>query len=483
MDCADSVEHVDVLVVGAGLSGIGAGYRLQTQCPDRTYAILEARDNIGGTWDLFRYPGIRSDSDMYTLGYPFRPWRGEKSISDGASILQYVRDTAAEYGIDSRIRFGHRVVSASWSSIDATWTVQVIAHGVETELSCSFLYLCSGYYSYESAYLPDIAGLGDFSGQVVHPQFWPDDLDYEDKKVVVIGSGATAMTLVPSLAEKAEHVTMLQRSPSYVMSLPSRDPIAKRIRKYLPDKISHRVIRVKNTVTNLGFYQLCQRLPGIAKPVLRRLTKYHLRDGSTVDPHFAPSYRPWDQRMCLVPDADLFKALNSGAADIVTDHIDTVTEKGVQLKSGDHLDADIIVTATGLRLVPAGDVEFMIDGETVDLARHYTYRGMMLSGVPNLALCLGYTNASWTLRADLASLYVCRLLNHMRRGGYRIARPISHHDASPQPLLGLTSGYVARSESILPKQGSRSPWLMRQNYLLDLPTMRFGRIDEAMEFD
>ncbi|MGX6509950.1 flavin-containing monooxygenase [Rhodococcus sp. SJ-2] len=481
------MEHVDVLVVGAGLSGIGAGYRLQTQCPDRTYAILEARDSVGGTWDLFRYPGIRSDSDMYTLGYPFRPWRGEKSISDGASILQYVRDTAAEYGIDAKIRFGHRVVSAAWSSTDARWTVRVSSGGEDsggedTQLSCAFLYLCSGYYSYESGYLPDIPGLDDFAGTVAHPQFWPDDLDYEGKKVVVIGSGATAVTLVPSLAEKAERVTMLQRSPSYVMSLPSRDPIATRIRKYLPDKVSHRVIRAKNTVANLGFYQLCQRLPGVAKPVLRRLAKRHLRDGSTVDPHFTPSYRPWDQRMCLVPDADLFKVLNSGAADIVTGHIDTVTEKGVLLKSGDHLDADILVTATGLRLVPAGGVEFTIDGETVDLARHYTYRGMMLSGVPNLALCLGYTNASWTLRADLASLYVCRLLNHMRRGGYRIARPVSHHDASPQPLLGLTSGYVARSESILPKQGSRSPWLMRQNYLLDLPTMRFGRIDESMEF-
>ncbi|NLU63618.1 NAD(P)/FAD-dependent oxidoreductase [Rhodococcus sp. HNM0563] len=476
------MEHLDVLVVGAGLSGIGAGYRLQTQCPDRTYAILEARESIGGTWDLFRYPGIRSDSDMYTLGFPFRPWRGEKSIADGASILQYVRDTAAEYGIDDKIRFGHRVVSASWSTAAARWTVRVESAGTEIELSCAFLYLCSGYYSYESGYLPDIRGLGDFAGTLVHPQFWPDDLDYEGKRVVVIGSGATAMTLVPSLADRAEHVTMLQRSPSYVMSLPSRDPIARRIRKYLPDKISHRIIRAKNTATNLGFYQLCQRLPGVAKPVLRRLAQRHLRDGSAVEPHFTPSYRPWDQRMCLVPDADLFKALNSGAADIVTDDIDTVTEKGVQLRSGDHLDADILVTATGLRLVPAGGLDFTIDDQKVDLADHYTYRGMMLSGVPNLALCLGYTNASWTLRADLASLYVCRLLNHMRAGGYRVARPESHHDASPRPLLGLTSGYVTRSESILPKQGSRSPWLMRQNYLLDLPAMRFGRIDESMDF-
>ncbi|MEU5841038.1 NAD(P)/FAD-dependent oxidoreductase [Rhodococcus sp. NPDC047139] len=476
------MEHVDVLVVGAGLSGIGAGYRLQTQCPDLDYVILESRESIGGTWDLFRYPGIRSDSDMYTLGYPFRPWLGEKSIADGADILQYIRDTASEFGIDRRIRFGHRVIDVSWSSEQASWTVRVSTPNGLAEFGCSFLYVCGGYYSYESGYLPDIPGLRDFAGMVVHPQFWPDDFDCEGKKVVVIGSGATAVTLVPALAEKAEHVTMLQRSPSYVMSLPERDPIAARIRAALPHALAHRVVRAKNVMMNLGFYQFCQRAPFLAKRVLRRLTARGLRDTVPVDPHFAPRYDPWDQRLCVVPDSDLFRTLRAGTAEIVTDRIDTVTEKGVRLESGRELEADILVPATGLRLVPAGGVEFVVDGEKVDLSKKFIYRGMMLDGVPNAAMCVGYTNASWTLRADLASLYVCRLLRHMRRRGYRSAVPSYSGDGRTRPLLGLDSGYIHRAEGALPKQGSRSPWLMRQNYLLDLPTMRFGRIDESMVF-
>ena len=476
------VEHVDVLIVGAGLSGIGAGYRLQTQCPELDYAILESRDAIGGTWDLFRYPGIRSDSDMYTLGYPFRPWLGDKSIADGADILQYIRDTAAESGIDRRIRFGHKVIDASWSSEQAAWTVRVSTADGVTEFGCTFLYVCGGYYSYESGYLPDIPGLTDFAGTVVHPQFWPDDLDYEGRKVVVIGSGATAVTLVPALAEKAEHVTMLQRSPSYVMSLPERDPIAARIRGALPDVLSHRVVRTKNVLMNLGFYQLCQRAPSVAKGILRKLTVRGLRGSVPVDPHFSPRYDPWDQRLCVVPDSDLFRTLRTGAAEIVTDRIDVVTEKGVRLESGRELEADILVPATGLRLVPAGGIEFVVDGEKVDLSTRFIYRGMMLEGVPNAAMCVGYTNASWTLRADLASLYVCRLLRHMRRNGYRSAIPRYSGDGRTRPLLGLDSGYIHRAEGALPKQGSRSPWLMRQNYLLDLPTMRFGSIGESMDF-
>lgn len=476
------MERVDVLIVGAGLSGIGAGCRLQTRCPELDYVILESRDAIGGTWDLFRYPGIRSDSDMYTLGFPFRPWRGEKSIADGADILQYIRDTAAEYGIDDRIRFGHKVIDASWSSVDARWTVRATTTDGTVEISCSFLYLCSGYYSYESGHLPEIPGLQDFAGTVVHPQFWPEDLDYEGRKIVVIGSGATAVTLVPALAEKAEHVTMLQRSPTYVMSLPARDPVATRIRRALPDRVAHRAVRAKNVVVNLGFYQFCQRFPAAARRVLRTLTERRLRGHVPVDPHFSPRYDPWDQRLCVVPDSDLFRALRVGRAEIVTDHIDTVTEKSVRLRSGREIEAEILVPATGLKLLPAGGIEFSVDGEKVDLSQRFIYRGTMLAGLPNVALCLGYTNASWTLRADLASQYVCRLLRHMSRHGYRSATPVYSGDGRTRPLLGLDSGYIHRAEGILPKQGSRSPWLMRQNYFLDLPTMRFGRIDESMEF-
>ncbi|MEV4633923.1 NAD(P)/FAD-dependent oxidoreductase [Rhodococcus coprophilus] len=477
------MEHVDVLIVGAGLSGIGAAYRLRTRCPDLSYAILEGRDAIGGTWDLFRYPGIRSDSDMYTLGYPFRPWRGEKSIADGEDILRYVRATAAENGIDKRIRFGHKVTEASWSTEQARWTVRVRTADGITEWTCSFLYLCSGYYSYESGYLPEITGLDDFSGTVVHPQFWPDGLDWHDKKIVVIGSGATAMTLVPALAERAAHVTMLQRSPSYVMSLPARDPLARGLHRYLPGAVAHRAVRAKNVMTNLGFYQFCRRAPLLAKRVLHVLTERQLRDDLHVDPHFTPSYDPWDQRLCVVPDSDLFRTLRAGTAEVVTAHIDTVTEKGVRLCSGTELEADILIPATGLRLVPAGGISITVDGEPVDLSTKIIYRGTMLDGVPNAALCIGYTNASWTLRADLASLYVCRLLGYMRRKGYRIAVPSYTGNGERRPLLGLNAGYIHRAEKSLPAQGSRSPWLMRQNYLLDLPAMRLGRVTRSMHFE
>ncbi|MFZ2530772.1 MAG: NAD(P)/FAD-dependent oxidoreductase [Rhodococcus sp. (in: high G+C Gram-positive bacteria)] len=476
------MDHVDVLIVGAGLSGIGAGYRLQTQCPELTYTILEGRDVIGGTWDLFRYPGIRSDSDMYTFGYPFRPWHGDRSFADGSSILEYVRATASESGVDRRIRFGHQVSAATWSSQTARWTVRAVADGQPVELTCSFLYVCSGYYSYEAGYLPEIPGLSNFDGPVVHPQFWPEDLDWSGKRVVVIGSGATAVTLLPAMADDALRITMLQRSPSYVVSLPARDVVADRIRKWLPDNIAHRLVRAKNIVSALAFYQFCQRMPDLARRVIRTGAARRLRGSMPVDPHFAPTYDPWDQRMCLVPDADLFRALRSGHADIVTGRIDAVTDHGIRLDSGDELEADMLITATGLRIVPAGGIALTVDGQQVDPGEAYVYRGTMLSGVPNFALCLGYTNASWTLRADLVSLYVCRLLNHLRRKGYRIATPEYHGDGRTRPLLGLSSGYVQRAAGMLPRQGTHSPWRMHQNYLLDLPTMRFGRIDASMTF-
>ncbi len=479
------MEHVDVLIVGgAGLSGVGAGYRLQTQCPGLTYTILEGRDAIGGTWDLFRYPGgIRSDSDMYTFGYPFRPWHGDRSFADGSSILEYVRATASDSGVDRRIRFGHKVTSATWSSGTATWTVRAIADGLPVELTCSFLYMCSGYYSYESGYLPDIPGLNTFDGPVVHPQFWPEDLDWSGKRVVVIGSGATAVTLVPAMAEDAEHITMLQRSPSYVVSLPARDPIADRFRKWLPDTIAHRLVRMKNVVSALAFYQFCQRMPRLARAVIRTGTARLLHGSVPVDPHFAPAYDPWDQRMCLVPDADLFRAVRSGRADIVTGRIDTVTDRGVRLESGEELEADVLITATGLRIVPAGGYRARRRRGSGSIRARRTCTATMLSGVPNFALCLGYTNASWTLRADLASLYVCRLLNYMRRKGYRIAVPDYRGDGRTRPPARTHLRIrAARRGGTLPRQGTRNPWRMHQNYLLDLPTMRFGRLDESMAF-
>ncbi|WP_300007219.1 NAD(P)/FAD-dependent oxidoreductase [Pseudonocardia sp.] len=481
------MEHVDVLIVGAGLSGIGAGYRLQTEHPGRSYAILEARDAIGGTWDLFRYPGIRSDSDMFTLGYPFRPWTEAKAIADGGSILGYVRDTAAEFGIERHIRFGRRVVAAAWSSTDARWQVEV-AVGEETErYTCSFLYLCSGYYSYERAHTPDIPGLADFAGPVVHPQFWPEDLDVTGRRVVVVGSGATAVTLVPALAPQAAHVTMLQRSPSWITVLPGTDAVADALRRHLPRAAAHRVARWKNILTTQGFYQLCRRRPRLAAKLLRAGVARQLADPATVDVDFAPRYDPWDQRLCVVPvgvgpDADLFRAVRSGKASVVTERITRVTATGVRLESGRVLDADVLVTATGLELVACGGIALSVDGNAIDPGETVVYRGCLLSGVPNLAMCVGYTNASWTLRADLASRYVCRLLAHMDSRGATSAVPRPAGPVTARPLLDLSSGYVQRAAARMPKQGGRAPWLLRQNYLLDLLGMRFGDPARDMEF-
>jgi monooxygenase len=480
-----SPEHLDVLIVGAGLSGIGAAWHLQERCPGKSYAILEARGGLGGTWDLFRYPGIRSDSDMHTLGYRFKPWTEAKSITDGPSILNYVTQTARDHGIEERIRFHHRVVAAEWSSADARWTVAAERSdsGETVRLTCDFLWTCSGYYRYDEGYTPEFEGVDRFPGPVVHPQQWPEDLDYTGKRVVVIGSGATAVTLVPAMAEKAAHVTMLQRSPTYIASLPAQDRIANRLRRYLPDRVAYSIVRWKNILIQTVFYQLSRRRPQAIKRFIRRGVERALPAGYDVDKHFTPRYNPWDQRMCLVPDGDLFAAISAGDASVVTDKIATFTERGIELESGEELEADAIVTATGLNLLFLGGMRLFIDGEEVDVPGKMTYKGMMLSGVPNMAFTVGYTNASWTLKADLTSEYVCRLLGHMDAHGY--SRCVAEVDPSvtEQPLLDFTSGYVLRSLDQFPKQGSKEPWKLRQNYVFDIRTIRRGPIDDgAMRF-
>ncbi len=478
------MEHVDVLIVGAGLSGIGAAWHLQKRCPGKSYAILEARDAIGGTWDLFRYPGIRSDSDMHTLGYRFKPWTAAKSIADGPSILSYVRETASENGIDRHIRFGHRVTAARWSSQEARWTIEAESAGEPIQLTAGFMMMCSGYYSYAEGHRPSWAGEADFQGQIIHPQFWPEDLDYADKNVVVIGSGATAVTLVPEMAKDAAHVTMLQRSPTYVVSQPGEDGIANRLRKVMPIGLAYGLTRWKNVLWQLFFYRLARSKPAETKERLIAMVRDHLGPDYDVETHFTPSYNPWDQRLCLVPDADLFDALNAGRASVVTDTIERFTPEGLTLASGKQLPADIVVTATGLKLNLLGDVKLYRDGEAIDLSHALTYKGMMASDVPNLAFVFGYTNASWTLKADLTSEFVCRLLNHMDRRHVAIATPRrSDPSITEEPFLDFSSGYVQRATAMLPKQGSKKPWKLNQNYALDLMTLRFGRIDDGtMEF-
>ncbi|HEX4864314.1 MAG TPA: NAD(P)/FAD-dependent oxidoreductase, partial [Acidimicrobiales bacterium] len=476
----------DVLVIGAGLSGVGAGHYLQDECPWASYAIFEARDSIGGTWDLFRYPGIRSDSDMFTLGYSFRPWDGEKSIADGASILQYIKDTAVAEGIDDHIRFGHRVVRAEWSSADALWnvTAENLGTGETVELTAGFIFSCAGYYRYDRGYLPAFEGMDSFQGTIVHPQAWPSDLDYTGKRVVVIGSGATAVTLVPSMAPLADHVTMLQRSPSYIASLPAKDPIANWIRKVLPSKVSGPVVRWMKALLTQGFFQLSRRRPELVKKMLRKQIEASLPKGYDVDTHFTPSYNPWDQRVCLVPDGDLFESICDGKVSVVTDVIDSFTESGIRLVSGKELQADIVVTATGLELLFLGGIELIIDSEKVDVSKKLAYKGMMLEGVPNAAMAIGYTNASWTLKCDLTCQYVTRLLNRMHSTGLRQCTPVnSDTSVVEEPLLNLTSGYVLRAADRFPKQGSRYPWRVYQSYLKDYRALRLNGIDDdAMVF-
>ena len=481
---ASEGEFVDVLIVGAGISGIDAAYHLQRRCPTKSFAILEARAAIGGTWDLFRYPGIRSDSDMYTLGFPFHPWAGDKAIVEGTDIRAYVEETARTFGIDRHIRFGQRVVGASWSSAAARWTVEVEVGGERRGLTCGFLFLCSGYYDYEAGYRPQWPGEGDFGGRIVHPQHWPADLDHAGKRVVVIGSGATAVTLVPALAATAAHVTMLQRSPSYIVSRPSRDGIARRLQLWLPRRLADRLTRWKNVLLGMLFFNRARHAPDRVRALLFKLAADQLPAGYDVARDFSPTYNPWDQRVCLVPDGDLFRAINAGSVSIATDRIDRFTDTGVRLESGDEIPADIVVTATGLVMKLFGGIAVEVDGAPVTVAERVVYKGMMLNDVPNLALSFGYTNASWTLKCDLTSRYVCRLLNHMDRHGLAVCVPrLPAGGVTRRAMLDFSSGYVARAGGMLPSQGDRAPWRVPQNYFADLATLGAGTVtDAAMEF-
>jgi monooxygenase len=479
-------EHVDLLIVGAGLSGIGAGHQFHVNFPAKTYAILEARHEIGGTWSLFTYPGVRSDSDIHTLGYRFRPWTDGKAIADGPSILDYVRDTARDGNVEDKIRFGLRVVRAEWSSVDACWTVEAhhVATGEVTTMTCGFLFMCSGYYRYDKGYLPDFKGMERFGGRVVHPQHWPDDLDYRGKRVVVIGSGATAVTLVPAMASDAAHVTMVQRSPTYIVSLPAIDRLAIRLRGFLPEKLAYEIIRWKNVARIVVSYQLSQRAPGFMKSVIRKAAEKQLPPGYDYDTHLTPTYNPWDQRLCLVPDGDLFHAIRRGRASIVTDQIETFTETGLALESGGELEADLIVTATGLNMLVFGGIELSVDGEDVDVSKTMSYKGIMLSDVPNFSFAFGYTNASWTLKVDLTYSYIWRLLRHMDATGDRWCAPRLRDDSViAQPFTEFSPGYILRSIDKLPKAGSKSPWRLKMNYLFDLIMLSRGAVEDGtMEF-
>ncbi|CAN7174641.1 flavin-containing monooxygenase [Rhizobacter sp. LjRoot28] len=472
--------HADVIIIGAGLSGVGTAVHLQQRCPDKQVLLLEAREAMGGTWDLFRYPGIRSDSDMHTLGYAFKPWTRAQAIADGGSIRAYIEETARERGIDSRVRYGHRVRRAAWSKAEARWTLEV-SHGDELLLfTCQVVDFCSGYYRYDAAHRPSWPGEASYRGRIVHPQFWPEGLDYAGQRVVVIGSGATAVTLVPEMARHAAHVTMLQRSPTYVVALPAQDALALRLRRWLPAMWAYRIVRAKNVLLSLLFFKLARRWP---EPVRRRLLAEagrHLGGPEEVARNFTPHYNPWDQRLCMVPDGDLFTAIRGGRASVVTGEIAAFTETGLRLSTGEELQADLVVTATGLQLNVLGDVELRVDGRSVDVHRRFVYKGMMLSGVPNLVQTFGYTNASWTLKSDLTGRYLCRLLRYMDRQGTAIATPTAGPDIEPRPFVDFSSGYVLRAADRLPRQGAQPPWRLHQNYLRDLLALRFGRLDDGV---
>ena len=480
-----SVERFDVVVVGAGISGIGAGVHLKDKSPDRSFVILEGRPDIGGTWDLFKYPGIRSDSDMHTLGYEFKPWKADKSIADGPSIMQYLRETVTEHDLRRHMRFGERVVRADWSTSNATWTVRTQrADGTSGTFECGYLFMCAGYYSYKAGYLPEFPGREKFRGTIVHPQEWPEDLDCANKRVVVIGSGATAVTIVPAVAQSATHVTMLQRSPTYMVSRPDRDALANFLRKVLPDQVAYNITRAKNTWRQQLVYKRTRTKPDQIKMLLLGGIQLELGGKYPIKKHFLPRYNPWDQRLCLVPNSDFFAAMRSGRASVVTDTIETFTETGILLSSGEHLAADVIVTATGLQLVSLGEAEIYVDGHQVDFAKTRTYKGMAYSDVPNLATSFGYINASWTLRADLTCTYVCRLLNHMRDTGTRQCTPRLRPGEENMPsrpwIDGFSSGYMQRVMHLMPTQGDREPWINPQNYDKDKKMFREGRLDDGV---
>lgn len=477
-----SPEQFDVLIVGAGLSGIGAAHHLSRRCTGKSYTILEGRDAIGGTWDLFRYPGIRSDSDMYTMGYSFRPWTNPKAIADGPSILEYIRDTAREAGIDRNIRFDHWVTRAEWSSEKALWTVEAKRSSGETvSFTCRFLFMCSGYYRYGAGYLPDFPGVETYRGCLVHPQHWPDGLDYTNKRIVVIGSGATAVTLVPELAKKAAHVIMLQRSPTYIVSRPAEDALANWLKRRLPAQLAYFMTRWRLVLLGMWFYRLCKKKPERVKHLITQGVRAELGDDYDIATHFTPRYNPWDQRLCLVPDADLFRAIREKRASIVTDRIAAFIETGLKLESGNELEADIIITATGLALELLGGIAVYLDGRAVDFSRTLNYRGAMYSGVPNFASAFGYTNASWTLKCDLTCEFVCRLLIEMDRRGMRQATPVNRDpDMGTEPWVDFSSGYIRRSIARFPKQGTKRPWRLYQNYALDILNLRYGRLNDGV---
>lgn len=479
-----TTEHFDVIVVGAGISGIGAGVHFKKNCPDRSFVILEGRANIGGTWDLFRYPGIRSDSDMYTLGYNFKPWTEAKAIADGPSILNYLDETAKEYGIYDHIRFGHNVEAASWDSSAARWTVRAKRDGSEVALTCNFLFMCSGYYNYAEGYTPDFPGAGRFKGRIVHPQHWPQDLDYADKRVVIIGSGATAVTLVPEIARQARETVMLQRSPTYMVSRPAEDRFANWLRTWLPSMLAYGIVRWRNVLMQLWIFRMSRSKPEKVKEKLLGEVRKLLGPDYDIATHFTPKYNPWDQRLCLVPDDDLFDAIRTGRARVVTDHVDSFTETGIRLRSGQNLEADIIVTATGLNLLFLAGLDTTVDGRKVEYPETFGYRGIMYSGVPNLASSFGYTNASWTLKADLTCEYVCRVLNHMKETGTDIVIPVLDDPAmEPEKWIDFSSGYFARSLHTFPKQGSKHPWKLYQNYARDILLLRYRQLEDgALQF-
>ncbi len=474
------MEHVDVLIIGAGISGIGAGCHLTMTSPGQSFAILEGRDKLGGTWDLFKYPGIRSDSDMYTFGYAFRPWTEGIDIASADSILRYLKQTSEEYGVDKKIRYSHKVNKVDWSTPDKHWVVD-ITHGESNfQMSCKFLLTCTGYYDYDKAYLPKFEAYDDYQGTIVQPQFWPEDLDYKDKTVLVIGSGATAITLVPSMAGETKHITMLQRSPTYVFTRPAKDKIANGLRKILPNTLAYRLMRARNILLNIFMFNRARNRPEKVRAFLNKMAKDELGDSVDVDVHFNPSYDPWDQRLCLIPDSDLFNVLKDGSASIVTDHIERFTKRGVRLKSGGEIDADIIIPATGLSLKFLGGIDASVDGKKIVVADLLNYKGMMFGGVPNMAAVFGYTNASWTLKADLTCGYVARLLNYMDKHGYKVAVPNPPENMETEPLVNLQSGYFLRSLDALPKQGTEPPWRNPENYLKDYKTIRWGKFNDGV---